>query len=57
MGAAFAIGIVVSALTGIAVIAFFLRFLRQNTLRFFVLYRVAFGIIVILLAVFRPPAG
>lgn len=53
----FLVGISVSALTGILVIGLFLRFLRQNTLRFFVLYRVAFGIIVILLAVFRPPAG
>ena len=56
MGSLFAIGISVSAITGILVIGFFLRFLRQNTLRFFVLYRIIFGIIVILLAVFRPPA-
>ncbi|MCC7341544.1 MAG: undecaprenyl-diphosphate phosphatase [Bryobacterales bacterium] len=53
----FAIGISVSALTGILVIGFFLRFLRQNTLRFFVLYRIIFGIIVILLAMLRPLAG
>ncbi|MCC6264761.1 MAG: undecaprenyl-diphosphate phosphatase [Bryobacterales bacterium] len=53
----FAIGISVSAITGILVIGFFLRFLRQNTLRFFVLYRIIFGIIVIFLAVLRPLAG
>ena len=53
----FLVGISVSAITGILVIGLFLRFLRQNTLRLFVIYRVAFGIIVILLAVFRPPAG
>jgi undecaprenyl-diphosphatase len=35
----------------VIVIAFFLRFLRSNTLRFFVYYRVLFGIIVIALAV------
>lgn len=57
MMAAFGVGIAVSAVTGVLVIGLFLRFLRQNTLRFFVFYRVAFGIIVILLAVFRPPAG
>lgn len=53
----FAVGISVSAISGILVIGFFLRYLRQNTLRFFVLYRIVFGIIVILLAVFRPAAG
>lgn len=56
-GALFAVGISMSALSGVLVIGFFLRFLRQNTLRFFVLYRIAFGIIVILLAILRPPAG
>lgn len=57
MGILFLVGIGVSALSGIFVISFFLRFLRQNTLRFFVLYRLTFGIIVILLAILRPPAG
>lgn len=56
-GLLFAVGIGMSALSGILVIRFFLQFLRQNTLRFFVLYRIAFGIIVILLAILRPPAG
>jgi undecaprenyl-diphosphatase len=47
----FLIGMIVSAITGWVVIAFFLRFLRTHTLRFFVYYRVLFGIIVIALAV------
>lgn len=50
MRAAFLVGVAASALTGWLVIAFFLRFLRRHTLRFFVYYRVVFGIIVIALA-------
>lgn len=53
----FAVGIVVSGLAGLAVIAFFLRYLQHRTLNFFVYYRIVFGIIVIALAVARPPAG
>ena len=53
----FAVGIVISGLTGLAVIAFFLRYLQHRSLNFFVYYRVVFGIIVIALAVARPPAG
>lgn len=45
------VGVVVSAVTGWVVIAFFLRFLRTHTLRFFVYYRIIFGIIVIALAI------
>ncbi len=48
----FLVGAVVSAVTGWVVIAFFLRFLRTNSLKFFVYYRVIFGIIVIALAIF-----
>jgi undecaprenyl-diphosphatase len=47
----FLVGVVVSAVTGWVVIAFFLRFLRTHTLRFFVYYRIVFGIIVIALAI------
>lgn len=57
MGAPFAAGILASALTGCLVIAFFLRFLRRHSLKFFVYYRVIFGIMIIALALFRPPAG
>jgi undecaprenyl-diphosphatase len=53
----FALGIVVSGLTGLAVIAFFLRFLQRRSLNFFIYYRIVFGIIVIALAASRPPAG
>jgi undecaprenyl-diphosphatase len=53
----FVLGIVVSAVTGCLVIGFFLRFLRSNSLRFFIAYRIVFGIIVIALAIFfRHPA-
>ena len=54
----FYIGMLVSALVGSVVIAFFLKYLRSNSLRFFVIYRVVFGIIVIALALFfRQPAA
>jgi undecaprenyl-diphosphatase len=54
----FAVGIVVSAIVGCVVIAFLLKYLRSNSLRFFVWYRVIFGIIVIALALFyRETAG
>lgn len=53
----FIVGIVVSAVTGWLVIAWFLRFLRHASLRFFVCYRLIFGIIVLALALFRQPAG
>jgi undecaprenyl-diphosphatase len=51
------VGILVSAVVGILVIAFFLKFLRRNTLLPFVWYRVFFGIIVIALAVFFRIGG
>ncbi len=53
----FAVGIAVSAVTGCVVIKYFLRFLRRHTLRFFVAYRIIFGIIVIALALFRRTTG
>lgn len=54
----FALGMCVSAVTGCLVIAFLLRFLRRHSLRFFVYYRIVFGIIVFALAIFfRSPAG
>ena len=57
MQTAFAIGIAVSAVTGFIVIAWFLRFVRNRGLWFFVFYRIIFGIIVLALALFRRPAG
>jgi undecaprenyl-diphosphatase len=50
-------GILTSALVGILVIAFFLKFLRRNSLSWFVWYRVVFGIIIIALAVFFRVGG
>jgi len=54
--AQFAVGVGVSALTGCAVIAWFLRYLRGASLRPFVYYRIVFGIIVLALAFIRRPA-
>ncbi len=52
----FAVGVAVSALTGCAVIAWFLQYLRHGGLRPFVYYRIIFGIIVLALAFIRRPA-
>jgi undecaprenyl-diphosphatase len=57
MRVTFALGVAISAITGILVIAWFLRFLRDRTLIFFVYYRIIFGIIVLALAFIRAPAG
>jgi len=53
----FALGIVLSAILGAIVIAFFLRYMRRGSLMPFVYYRIIFGIIVIALAYFRVTAG
>lgn len=53
----YAVGIVVSAIVGIIVIAFFLKYLRSNSLTPFVWYRIIFGIIVVALAVFFRIGG
>ena len=53
----FLIGISVSFILGMAVIAFFLRFLRSHSLNLFVVYRVILGIVVIVLAVKHFHAG
>ncbi len=47
--AAFAVGILVSALVGYATIAWFLRYLQTKTLTVFIVYRILFGIAVLLL--------
>jgi undecaprenyl-diphosphatase len=49
----FALGAAISGILGAIVIAYFLRYLRRNSLMPFVYYRIVFGIIVIALAVFR----
>ena len=47
------ISIAVSGIVGYAVIAFFLRYLQTRNLKIFVVYRVAFGIVILLLAYFQ----
>jgi undecaprenyl-diphosphatase len=49
----FVVSMVISAITGLAVIALFLRYLRRSTLRFFIAYRIVFGILIIALAFIR----
>ena len=49
----FAVGIVVSGISGCLVIAFFLKYLRRAGLQPFVVYRIVFGVAVIALALFR----
>jgi undecaprenyl-diphosphatase len=46
----FMVGIIVSALVGYATIAWLIRYLQANTLRVFIVYRIAAGIVVIALA-------
>ncbi len=53
----YAVGILVSAIVGLAVIAFFLKYVRRNSLAAFVWYRIFFGIIVVALAVFFRYGG
>ncbi len=45
-----AISVAVSAVVGFLVIAFFLQYLRTRTLKIFIVYRLIFGIVVLLLA-------
>jgi undecaprenyl-diphosphatase len=46
----FLVGVIVSAIVGSVVIAMFLRYLRSASLKPFIVYRIAFGIMVIALA-------
>ena len=46
--------IAVSAVVGFIVIAFFLKYLQTRTLKIFIYYRIAFGIVILLLAFLRP---
>lgn len=48
----FIVGILVSAVVGAFVIAFFMRYLRRSTLYPFIYYRIAFGIVVLAIAFF-----
>jgi undecaprenyl-diphosphatase len=51
-----AISILVSGITGYLVIAFFLRYLQTRTLKVFIVYRLVFGIIVLVLALLHTGA-
>ena len=53
----FGVGILVSGITGLAVIHFFMEFLRTRSMNVFVAYRVIFGIIIIALAHFFRYTG
>lgn len=53
MQLAFALGILISGISGCLTIALFLRFLRTRPLTVFVAYRIIFGIMVVALAIFR----
>jgi undecaprenyl-diphosphatase len=54
--APFLIGVMVSGVTGCAVIAWFLHYVRRNSLKPFVIYSLVFGIIILALAFIRRPA-
>ena len=51
----FLLGMAIAAVSGYAVIAFFLKYLQTHTLKIFVYYRVLFGIIVLALAILSRP--
>ncbi|MBV9574291.1 MAG: undecaprenyl-diphosphate phosphatase [Acidobacteriales bacterium] len=51
MHAPFIIGVLVSAIVGYATIAWLIRYLQANTLKVFIIYRIAAGFVVIALAV------
>ncbi|MCC6586533.1 MAG: undecaprenyl-diphosphatase UppP [Bryobacterales bacterium] len=51
----FVLGIALSAISGLAAIAFLMRYLRTASLKVFVYYRIAFGIIIFALAILRYP--
>jgi len=57
MRVAFGVGILVSGITGYLVIELFMNYLRRHNLRFFITYRVIFGIIIIALAQFFRLGG
>lgn len=46
----FLVGIIVSALVGYAAIAWLIRYLQSNSLKVFIIYRIALGVVVIALA-------
>jgi undecaprenyl-diphosphatase len=57
MATGFAVGIIVSAIVGYATIAWFIRYLKTRTLTVFIVYRILFGIAVLLLGYMGHYAG
>jgi undecaprenyl-diphosphatase len=51
----FLLGMAIAAVSGYAVIAFFMRYLQTRSLKIFIYYRIAFGIIVLALAILSRP--
>ncbi len=57
MATGFAVGMIVSAIVGYATIAWFIKYLKTRTLTVFIVYRILFGIAVLLLAYVGHYAG
>ena len=57
MATGFAVGIIVSAIVGYVTIAWFIKYLKTRTLTVFVVYRILFGIAVLLLGYMGHYAG
>jgi len=57
MATGFAVGMVVSAVVGYLTIAWFIRYLQTKTLTVFIVYRILFGILVLLLGYFGHFSG
>jgi len=51
-----AISVAISGIVGFLVIAFFLRYLKTRTLKVFIVYRLVFGIIILVLAYLQAGA-
>jgi undecaprenyl-diphosphatase len=57
MATGFAVGMLVSAVVGYATIAWFIRYLQTKTLTVFIVYRILFGIAILLLGHFGHFSG
>jgi len=57
MATGFAVGMVVSAVVGYVTIAWFIRYLQTKTLTVFIVYRILFGVLVLLLGYFGHFSG
>ena len=53
----FFVGILVSFLVGIVVIKFLLKYLQKGSFKGFAIYRVAFGIVILVVAVLKVKYG